>query len=160
MPRNGRLALVPDGARIVENPEMPVMVIDGVVDHAVSAQWVDLVFIPTPQVDAVAHYKTFIQGRASGNQAPRESVAQHVLAVGELVARAPGMRGVDEVAIQNSGGRAQAVACVQVLLVVRTLEAPMIAQSSNQGVGGLGVRGRILFSKSLETGPHLEGQRL
>src|SRR5674476_1333697 len=68
------------------------------------------------------------------------------------------VRGIHEVAVQESGGRTQGIACIHVLLVFRIRQPPMIAQSRNQGVGGLGMSGRKLVLQALEAHPDLERQ--
>jgi quinoprotein glucose dehydrogenase len=61
------------------------------------------------------------------------------------------VRGVDEIATENSGGRAQGIVRIDILLVFRFRQPPVIAQRRNQGVGGFDMRNRILVFKTLET---------
>src|SRR5689334_4843152 len=77
------------------------------------------------------------------------------------VSHLPAVPGVNEIAVQSFGGRAQAVTCLQVLLIgAPTLHVPLIAQRCNRGVGGLGARGRKLVLKILKTCAERERQRL
>src|SRR5262245_16793916 len=81
--------------------------------------------------------------------------------MGERVSDIPTMAGIGEVAGKECGGRAQAVTCVQNLLVgVRIFQHPMIAQSIYHGVSRLDTRGRKLGLKSLEADASRESQRL
>ncbi len=63
--------------------------------------------------------------------------------------------GVCEIAAENFGGRAQAVACIQVVLVSRILQPLMIAERRNQGVGGFGLRAGYCVSKRWKLAPTL-----
>ena len=65
VPRGGRLAAIPYGAGIIERLERSIPILDGVVDHPVSADGVKIVLVPAAQVIAVAGYET-LRKRAPG----------------------------------------------------------------------------------------------
>ena len=70
------------------------------------------------------------------------------------------MAGVAEVAGEKSGGRAQAVTCIQNLLAgVRIFQQPVVAQSIYHGISRFDSRGRKLGLKSLEADAGRECQR-
>ena len=83
-----------------------------------------------------------------------------MFAVRYAVVQPDAVRGVDEIAAQNFGGRAQGIVRIHVLLVFRFGQPPVIAQSRNHGVGSLDMRGRILIFKALETHADFQSQRL
>src|SRR5450759_1911210 len=160
MPRRGRLAAIPDCTRVVKRLEGSIPILDGVVYQAVSPNWVDIVLVPAAQVVAVACHEAIRQRRPPVDAAGLYVFHQLVLAVPDAVVQSDHVRSVHEVAVQEFGGRTQGIACIHVLLVFRIRQPPVIAQSRNQGVGGLGMSGRILVLKALEAHPDLERKGL
>src|SRR5258706_7666267 len=76
----------------------------------------------------------------------------------DRIAYRPAVPRVGEIAVEHSGGRAQAVACLQFVLIGSpAFDSPLITQIGNDGVGGLGTRGRKLRVETLET--RAEGKR-
>src|ERR1017187_6149881 len=53
MPQHGGSTVVPNGSGIVKNLEYAVTILDGIVNHPVSADRIQLVLVPTPKSTAV-----------------------------------------------------------------------------------------------------------
>src|ERR1700730_4598643 len=129
MPGSGRLAAVPDGARIVKSFEWPITILDGVVQQAVSTNGVQIVLVPAAQENTVTGNKAVGKRRPAADQTTFHTVPQLVLAMAQAVMQAPVVRHVCEVAVQKPGGRAQGVACIHILREFRIPQPPLIAQS-------------------------------
>ena len=70
---SGVLAPVPDGARVVEDLEIPIAILDRAVGHAAASERIDLVFVPSPERGAVAQHVAFEQWGMARDQAADES---------------------------------------------------------------------------------------
>ena len=82
------------------------------------------------EADRDAETREALEQRSpAGNQARRHVVDHYISSTRQHVAELPTVPGIHEIAAQKSGGRVQVVACIQVVLVVRILQTPMIAQS-------------------------------
>src|SRR4051812_48323305 len=129
MPEHRRIAAVPNGPRIVEDLEYPVSIFDGIMRESVSAQRIQVELVPAPEGAGVAEHKSFEEGGLAGDRPGRQIVYDYTFAPRQHVPELHPVTRIGEVAAENFGGRAQAVPCVQVMLVLRILQTPMIAQS-------------------------------
>src|ERR1700686_4562101 len=134
---------------------------DGAVHDSVSAKRIQIVFIPPTQRDAVAQNEALKQRGVTVNNYCNECYFDGLVLVPVLVANIQKMSRVSKVAAKQAGGRAQVVACIQLLVGgVRIFPTLVIAQSIYHRIGGLGTRGRNLRSQFFEAQAQGERQRL
>jgi hypothetical protein len=111
----GRMALIPNRAGVIENSHYVVPIGDGPMDDAVSAKRVQIEFVPSAQRRAVAQHEALEQRRPSQNYARNQCYFNGLAVVLDSVTDVDGMTGVRQIGAEKFGGRAQVVACIQLL---------------------------------------------
>src|ERR1035441_7055182 len=118
MPRNDRLAFIPNSAAVIERLKRTVMVFDGIVDGPVSSKRIDLVLVPAAKVIGISQYEAVGQGRPSTDESGPGVIRYNMFPASELIADAARPQGIYIVAVEQSGGGVQRAIGIQVLLVV------------------------------------------
>src|SRR5579883_3663421 len=122
-----------------------VPISDGPVGQPVSAKWIQLIPVPSSQHVAVAQNEPFEQRSMAVNQAHSNADFKRLVIVSVVIMRGRGMTCVRNAGIESSGGRAQVIACIQLLNGgVGILPTLVVAQSIYHGVNRLRSRGRKL----------------